>query len=284
MSWLKNLHFALHWPCTHLDSLVAHMHSKHPEKWSNRLPAEVHLCVRVFVFFYLHSITSRACSQFRGYLKDQRKNKNAPSPCPSSNSKRRSRVASCKALRWGRLVFEIRPQKGSHSREGGEWKESGSQSSTKNWTVYVFTHPANNSVQGARPYSIHCTHNQVGRDGMSLPIAFGLKSLNEFTCHPSRSCVGWRSPNSSAKEGLNLTSDSLIVHTKKWPSVTDLSANTVRRLRLYTDHTQLWASCVNVCLSFRGLIYDICWFKGLLVVQHKHYYRKNSQEKTKTQK
>lgn len=211
-------------------------------------------CIRVtdeqhlFFFFYLHSITSRACTQFRGYLKDQSKTKNAPFFCPSSNSKRRSRVASWKALRRGRLVFEFRPQKGSHSREGGEWQQSGSQSSTKNWTeVYVFTHPANNSVQGARPYSIHRTHDQVGRDGTSLPIAFGLKSLNEFTCHPSRSCAGWRSPNSSAKEGLNLTSDSLIAHTKKWSSVTDLSANSVRGLRLYTQTLHSYGPRVSTC-------------------------------------
>lgn len=69
--------------------------------------------------------------------------------------------------------------------------------------VYVFTQPANNSVQGPRPHSIRHTHDQVEGDEMSLSIATHSGGLNES--HSLRSfqsqwpSLGRQYPNSSRK-------------------------------------------------------------------------------------
>lgn len=115
----------------------------------------------------------------------------------------------------------------------------------------MFTQPANNSVQGARPYSIHHTHDQVERDEMSGPIAAHFESLNEShspsiqTKWPVR--AGRCYPNSSHKERLILTPYSLIVHMETLHSVTGFSMNGVRRLGPYTQTSLRYGPCVTAC-------------------------------------
>lgn len=82
MCRLKNLHFTLRRACTHLDHLATHVHSTHTGNWPLGCWS---LCVhaRKNTFFPpLHSLTSRACTQFRGYLKNQRQTKTLPPPTP----------------------------------------------------------------------------------------------------------------------------------------------------------------------------------------------------------
>lgn len=83
-----------------------------------------------------------------------------------------------------------------------EWISQGPSPEDLNG-VYVFTQPANNSVQGPRPHSIHHTHDQVEGDEMSLSIATHFGGLNES--HSPRSyqtqwsVLGRQCPNSSRK-------------------------------------------------------------------------------------
>lgn len=82
----------------------------------------------------------------------------------------------------------------------------------------MFTQPANNSVQGPRPHSIHHTHDQVEGDEMSLSIATHFGGLNES--HSLRSskanglCRAAATQIPAGKERLSWTLSSPAAATK----------------------------------------------------------------------
>lgn len=267
MCWLKNLHFTLRRACIHLDHLATHIHSMHTGNWPlGCWRFCVCMCAtKNMLFSPIHATTSRACTQFRGYLKNQRQTKTLPPPSPpppiqrrraEKERNKRNEERKGKALWRGRRVFEYRPrqgcQKGSHRREEVNEKRvdlTETFSLDLNW-VYVFTQPANNSVQGAWPYSIHHTHT-IKWKGMRCQFQMQLIWKSEwiwFAFPPnSMACVGWCYPNSSRKERLSLTLFSLIVHTATVQSVTGFSMNSARRLGLYIQALQNQGPCVTTC-------------------------------------
>lgn len=119
--------------------------------------------------------------------------------------------------------------------------------------MYVFTQPANNSVQRAWPCFIHHIHNQVERDEMSAPIATRFQNLNESHSPSLKTKLPVQAgyPNSSRKERLISTHYSLIVHMETLHtlhSVTGFSMNSVRRLGLYTQTSLSYGPCgVTTC-------------------------------------
>lgn len=89
-----------------------------------------------------------------------------------------------------------------------EWISQGPSPKDLNG-VYVFTQPANNSVQGPRPHSIHHTHDQVEGDEMSLSIATHFGGLNEShsprSSKPNGLCWAASAQIPAGKERLSLT-------------------------------------------------------------------------------
>lgn len=89
-----------------------------------------------------------------------------------------------------------------------EWISQGPSPEDLNG-VYVFTQPANNSVQGPRPHSIHHTHDQVEGDEMSLSIATHFGGLNEShsprSSKPNGLCWAASAQIPAGKERLSLT-------------------------------------------------------------------------------
>lgn len=160
------------------------------------------------------------------------------------------------ALGRGRRLFEYRPQQGCQKRGDTRRKEEnekrvdliGTFSWDLNW-VYVFTQPANNSVQGAWPYSIHHTHDQVEGDEMSVPIATHFESLNESHLFLQTQWPVWAGVTQIplGKERLSLTPDSLIVHTETLQSGTGFSMNCERRLGLYRQTLHSHEPCETTC-------------------------------------
>lgn len=121
MCRLKNLHFTLRRACTLLDHLAC----------THTLCAHGVLARRNTLFFLpppprLLSLTSRACPQFRGYLKNQRQTKTLPPPAPPpiqrGRAEKQCRGKGEKALGGGRRPFECRPRQGF---SGGGGKKKG---------------------------------------------------------------------------------------------------------------------------------------------------------------
>lgn len=114
-------------------------------------------------------------------IKDKQKHSH---PCPSCIWQRASREAKRRKgglkrgilPQRGRRVLEFKPQqscqKGRIKIKRADFRETISW--VLNW-VYVFTHPANSSVQGARPYPIHHTHT-IKRMGMRRHFQLQLNS------------------------------------------------------------------------------------------------------------
>lgn len=115
-----------------------------------------------------------------------------------------------KALGRGRRAFEYRPRQGCQKgrrrrKEVNEKRVDLAEmfSSDLKW-VYVFTQPANNSVQGAWPYSIHHTHT-IKWKGMrcQFQLELILKVWMNLIRHSSKlsivGCVGWCYTNSCRK-------------------------------------------------------------------------------------
>lgn len=151
--------------------------------------------------------------------------------------------------------------------------------------VYVFTQPANNSVQGPRPHSIHHTHHQVEGDEMSLSIATHFGGLNESHSPRSSKAHGlcWAASTQipAGKERLNLTlshprptssppvqPDSPFFNCPKaerLQSVTALSRGPARRLGLYIQGcAQSPVLCGGMRLCLCGLSYSICCTQQVL--------------------
>lgn len=126
-------------PCSH-----THSHTHTHTEWMCHVLAR-----RNTLFFFpplpcLLSLTSRACPQFRGYLKNQRQTKTLPPPAPppiqrgksggGKESKKKKKKKKGEAAR-----LNCRPRQGflregkwggekwrRRRRKGGEWKWSGS--------------------------------------------------------------------------------------------------------------------------------------------------------------
>lgn len=115
MSWLKELHFTLHGACTHLDRLAENIQG--PHCWG--VEACLSAGVTNICYFSLNNITSRACTQFCGYLWNQRQTKTLLPP-----------VALCF---WQRVSREAKRRKGGLKRYSTSTREAGSriQASTK---------------------------------------------------------------------------------------------------------------------------------------------------------
>lgn len=123
MCRLKNRHFTLRRACTHLDHLAAHTHGD----IGTLKPVCAYNKESVVFFLPLHSSTSRACTQFLGYLKNQRQTKTFPplTPPPVHRGERGEKKCNRErneGRKRERRTFEYRPQHGCQ-KKGDRRKE-----------------------------------------------------------------------------------------------------------------------------------------------------------------
>ncbi len=138
MCWLKNLHFTLRRACTHVDHLATHIRRTHAGNWPLGCWSLYECNKEHVVSPPLHPSTSRACSQFRGYLKNQRQTKTLPPPTPppiqrgraerqSDRKRNEERKSTLKREEGVWIQASTRLSERETQKKGREWKESGSR-------------------------------------------------------------------------------------------------------------------------------------------------------------
>ena len=208
MCWLKNLHFTLRGACAHLDHLATHstLNVTRPLGcWGLRQ--------RTCCFFPpLHSSTSRACTQFRGYLENQRQTKTVPPPTPppiqrsekrSDRKRKEERKSTLRREAGVSMQASTRPSKREMQKKGGEWKESGSHRdvSLKTWIECMCLLSQLITLYRGHGLTLYTTHTRSsgrGRDVSSNCSLFWKSEWISFAVPPnSIVCVDWCYPNSS---------------------------------------------------------------------------------------
>lgn len=186
MRRLKNRHFTLRRACTHLDHLAAHIHGD-----IGMLKPVCAYNKESVVFFAPSLLNIKSLYPISWLSQKSKTNKNIPASDPSSSSQRRKRWEEMRqGEEWREETREAdiwiqastRLSKKGDTEERRWMKEEWISQGDFSWglnEVYVFTQPANNSVQGAWPHSIHHTHHQVEKDETPVPTASHSEYLNE---------------------------------------------------------------------------------------------------------
>lgn len=256
------------------------------------------LCVCVtksMLFLPLHFRTSRACTQFRGYLKNQRQTKTLPPPTPppiqrgsaekqSDIKKNEERKSTSERDRLNTGLDKAVKKGGAEERRWMKGERTLHRRSLKTWIECMCLLSQLITLYRGHGLTLYTTHTRSSGkrwDVSSNCNSFWNFEWISFAIPPySVVCVAWCS-NSSGKERLSLTPYSSIVHTTTLQSVTGFSMNCARGLGLYTQTLLSYGPCVTtcVCVYVYELIYSICctlWpvvSNYTLILQHIHKYR-----------
>lgn len=156
-------------------------------------------------FVPLHSSTSRACTQFRGYLENQRQTSLTvppPTPPPIQRAEKRSdrkrneeRISTLRREVGVWMQASTRPSKREMQKKGGEWKESGSRRdiSPKTWIECMCLLSQLITLYRGHGLTLYTTHTRSsgrGRDVSSNCSLFWKSEWISFAVPPnSIACV-----------------------------------------------------------------------------------------------
>lgn len=220
MCWLKNLHFTLRRAWTHLDHLATHTYILHTQLGIGMSkPLYVCLCDKEHVVFFLTppcTTTSRACTQFRGYLKNQRQTKTLPPPTPppiqrgrvEKQSDRKRNEEREKHFEEGGGCLNAGLDKavkkgGAEERRWMKRERTSQRRSPKTWIECMCLLSQLITLYRGHGLTLYTTHTRSSGKGWDVSSncnSFWKSEWISFAISPnSMACVGWCYPNSSGK-------------------------------------------------------------------------------------